>query len=274
MLSGFARAIGNSVGRWRHFSRHREGPRCQLIAGSEAIISSLNLHGYAVIPAFYDSATCGFLRGEIDRLMAEQPDVVQSDAIAADRRIFGSERASQALMEFHNAQLPLSIGEHYGNRRLVCFSTLAGLLTAKAGNLGSGQGWHRDAFHFQFKALVYLSEVSAESGPFQLLDASHRGWRVFADTVRAELKSAPNTRLTDRQVEMLLTAKPARLRTFVAPAGTMILFDSSSIHRGSPIFRGTRYALTNYYYDPEHIVPAVVDKFAPYARSSIAGEVR
>jgi len=269
MLAGFTHAVSNSIGRWRYFVKDRGGPVHPLPSGADAILSGLTEHGYAVVPNFYDQKKCSFLRNEIDRLIAEQPDVVQNDTRFSDQRIFGSERASSAIMDFHGAQLPLSIGEHYGKRRLVSFSTLAGRLSAKPGNLGSGQGWHRDAFHFQFKAMVYLSDVSAQNGPFQLLDASHRGARVFTDTILAGLASAPNTRLTDQQADALLRADPARLKTFVAPAGTMILFDSSTIHRGSPISTGTRYALTNYYYDPAHIVPAVIDAFAPYARASV-----
>lgn len=268
MLTGFAHAVSNSIGRWRYFTQDWGRPAHPLPNGGDAILSGLTKHGYAVVPHFYDRQKCSFLRTEIDRLIAEQPDVVQNDTRLSDQRIFGSERASPAIMDFHSAQFPISIGEHYGERRLVSFSTLAGRLSAKPGNLGSGQGWHRDAFHFQFKAMVYLSDVGTENGPFQLLDASHQGARVFRDTILAGLASAPNTRLTDQQIDALLRANPARLQTFVAPAGTMILFDSSTIHRGSPISTGTRYALTNYYYDPAHIVPALIDAFAPYARAN------
>jgi hypothetical protein len=186
----------------------------------------------------------------------------------ADLRVFGAERASVAIREFHDTAFPRAIGEHYSGRRLTCFSTLAARLSARSGNLGSGQGWHRDAFHFQYKAMVYLSDVGSDNGPFQLLDGSHRGTRVFLDTIVGGLQRAPYSRITDSQAEALVAAQPERLKTFTGSAGTMILFDSSTIHRGSPIVSGTRYALTNYYYEPEHIVPVVIEKFAPYARGS------
>jgi hypothetical protein len=264
---GLLRAVGNMKDRWRHFLRNRPGPTRPLPQGSSEILENLRVHGYAVLPNFYDAERCALLRGEIDRIIREQPDVVQRDKLDSDLRVFGAERASATIREFHDASFPIAIGEHYSGRELTCFSTLAGWLSARPGNLGSGQGWHRDAFHFQYKAMVYLSDVGPDSGPFQLLDASHRGTRVFFDTVEAGLQRAPHSRITDSQVEALVTADPQRLKTFSAVAGTMLLFDSSTIHRGSPIVSGTRYALTNYYYEPQHIVPVVVQKFAPYARA-------
>jgi len=266
-MTGLLRAVGNIKDRWRYFSRGRQGPVRPLPPDASPVLESLHAHGYAVIPGFYDAAQCAFLCQEIDRIIHEQPDVVHRDKLDADLRIFGAERASAAICAFHDAAFPIAIGEHYSSRQLTSFSTLAGFLSARPGNLGSGQGWHRDAFHFQYKALVYLTDVGPDNGPFQLLDASHRGKRVFFDTIEGGLQRAPHSRLTDAQAEALVAAEPQRLKTFIAPAGTMILFDSSTIHRGSPIVSGTRYALTNYYYEPEHIVPVVVEKFAPYARA-------
>jgi hypothetical protein len=266
-MAGLLRAAGNIKDRWRYFSRARQRPARPLPPGAAPVLESLRAHGYAVVPNFYDADRCAFLRAEIDRIIREQPDVVQRDKLNADLRVFGAERASAAIGEFHDAVFPIAVGEHYGGRELTSFSTLAGFLSARPGNLGSGQGWHRDAFHFQYKAMVYLTDVGPDSGPFQLLDASHRGTKVFFDTIEGGLQRAPNTRLTDMQAQALVAAGPERLKTFTAPAGTMILFDSSTIHRGSPIVSGTRYALTNYYYEPEHVVPVVVEKFAPYARA-------
>jgi len=267
-LLSLARAIGNMTDRWRHFSQPRETPQRSFPPDGDAALQNLRAYGYAVIPAFCDATRCALLCEEVDRVIREQPDVVQHDPFGADQRIFGAERASAAIRKFHDADFPIAVGEYYGSRRLTCFSTLAGRISARPGNLGSGQGWHRDAFHFQYKAMLYLTDVGPESGPFQLLDASHRGARVFSDMIEVGLQRAPKTRLTEQQAEALVEAEPQRLKTFTAPAGTMILFDSSAIHRGSPIASGTRYALTNYYYEPEHIVPVVVKKFAPYARSS------
>ena len=60
------------------------------------------------------------------------------------------------------------------------------------------------------------------------------------------------------------------MHTFTAKAGTLILFDSSTIHRGAPITAGTRYALTNYYYPPSHITDDTYRAFAPFVQAQPA----
>jgi hypothetical protein len=272
-LKGLFNAVGNAADRWRFFVKRPPQISAHVLpSGNEAMIASLREHGYAMVQNYYTPEHCATLCGEIDKIITQQPDVVQSDPYGADMRVFGAEHASSSIMAFHNAELPIAIGEHYGRRRLVSFSTLAGRITARRGNLGSGQGWHRDTFHFQYKSMVYLTDVGPESGPFQLLDASHLSGKVFSDTVLGGLQRAPKTRLTDAQANALASANPGRLKTFMAPAGTLLLFDSSTIHRGSPIKSGTRYALTNYYFEPDHVVPAVVKKFAPYARALVEAQ--
>ena len=48
-------------------------------------------------------------------------------------------------------------------------------------NLGSGGGWHRDDFNFQFKAILYLNDVSMDNGPFQLIENSNGLINIIKD---------------------------------------------------------------------------------------------
>jgi hypothetical protein len=262
--------VGNIVDRWRYFVLRRGAdPLPRAVSIPQHAIPDLRVHGYAVIPNYYGREKCEGLRVEIDRIMAEQPDAIQNDKFNADQRMFGSERASAEIAAFNQDPFPIAIGEAYRCGLLTAFSTLAGRISAQPGNMGSGQGWHRDAFHFQFKSMIYLTDVDVNNGPFQLLQGSHRAGCVFFDTLRARLPRAPYSRLTDEQVEKLVAAAKGRLKTFVAPAGTLILFDSSTIHRGAPVKSGIRYALTNYYYEPAHVTKALEGSFAPFARPSL-----
>ena len=55
------------------------------------------------------------------------------------------------------------------------------------------------------------------------------------------------TRFQERDVERIVEGDAQRLVTFPAPAGTLIAADTTGIHRGAPLAKGVRYALTNYY---------------------------
>ena len=56
-----------------------------------------------------------------------------------------------------------------------------------------------------------------------------------------------NTRFKNEQISKIDNIKH-RLRQFYLKRGSMIIFDSSHIHRGKPIKNGNRYAITNYYF--------------------------
>src|SRR5712671_1276174 len=224
LLEAVCVGMANLIERWRYFLSHpatiHEG---SLTPQIEEAMSDLRARGHAVIPNYYSRALCERLCSEIDRIIAEQPEIIQNDPFAADQRIFGSDRASADIGAFNRDPFLLSVGQSYSRRQLTAFSTLAGRIEAKPGNLGSGQGWHRDAFHFQFKAMVYLTDVGADHGPFQMIEGSHHGAQMFADTVRGRLPRSPRSRVTAEQAQRLLLASSDRLKTFCAPAGTLIL---------------------------------------------------
>jgi hypothetical protein len=268
-LASLVAGTANLIDRWRYF---RKRDRLPIARPPSAVlrkaISELRTSGYAIIPDYYSQDLCRMLISEIDRILVEQSDIVQTDKFGADKRIFGAERASPAIAEYNRDPLPISVGEAYGKIKLTAFCTLAGRITPQPGNIGSGQGWHRDAFHFQYKSMVYLTDVTADSGPFQILEGSHNGGHVFSDTIRGRLPRQPYSRITDAQAERVIAGAPARLKSVTAPAGTMILFDSSTIHRGAPINAGMRYALTNYYFEPKAISPATERAFAPFAHAA------
>ena len=260
-------AAGTLMDRIWQTARRKRRPLAILTGGHDHLVRQLRRNGCAILPSYYDAGRCARMVAEIDHIVETQPDAVRRDAMDADHRVFGAERASSILAEFHNDPLLLSVGEAYRRGPLRNFSTLAGRLRPKSGNLGSGQGWHRDAFHFQFKAMVYLTDVTPQSGPFQFLSGSHRALQVVRDTIAGHLDGIPQSRITEEQSQRLIAANPARLQTFAAKRGTVILFDSSGIHRGAPIQSGERYALTNYYFEPDQVTPERFSEFAPFARA-------
>ena len=114
-------------------------------------------------------------------------------------------------------------------------------------NLGSGNGWHRDSFSRQFKAMIYLSDVSLDNGPFQYVEGTNNYANMSELTSYTKMPRL-SKRHTAEEVDSYLqkSKKTDQLQTFDAKAGSLILFDSSGLHRGHPILEGTRYALTIY----------------------------
>lgn len=222
-------------------------------------LDKLRQTGIHIIEDFWEQETCAEARAEVDRLIEEYPDALHSVA-KADFRIYGAENVSALIKQFATDDVLQEISSSYNCTPTRTAFTLAAKMPAMEGNKGSGEGWHRDAFLRQFKAILYLTDVELENGPFQFIKRSHQKGQVLQDIWAADL-GYNQYRIKEEQIERLLKADEARLETFTAKAGTLILVDTSSIHRGMPIKAGTRYALTNYFFSEKQIDEALYEKF-------------
>jgi hypothetical protein len=225
----------------------------------DRLLARVRRDGVVAVPDYWPAEECAAARAEIDRLVDAYPAAVQVDAAGADHRLFGVEAVSAPLARFHADPLLQGFGEALGGLVLYNFATLGARIEATSGNNGSGNGWHRDAHGFQFKSILYLSEVDEANGPFEYLLGSHRRWRAALDTALGGLAAAPASRYAPEAIARLGFAR----RAFPAPAGTLLLVNSAGIHRGRPLGAGRRHALTNYYYHPYQIAENRIEQFEP-----------
>ncbi len=213
--------------------------------------------GYSVLSNHRTPEECAIFRSEIDRLCEVYREEIWRGPLDSDHRIFGSNHLSDPISSMWEDPFLRRIIENYERSTKIVGFTLAARLEYRPGNPGSGDGWHRDrADAKQTKAMLYVSDTSAESGPFQYIEGSHRPVKIINEMVRSGFEHNQN-RFTNEEIDRIIARDPGLLKTFTAKAGTVILFDSRGIHRGSPISKGNRYALTNYcWFDmeiPEHI---------------------
>ncbi len=230
---------------------------------TKSILGRLARDGVATVENYWTPEQCRNAVADMDGVIDAYPDCVRKFSEGSDCRVFGIEMVSDAAMRFHVDSYLRSIGELAGGRDLYNLATLGGRIEATQTNRGSGDGWHRDSFGYQFKAIIYLCDVTLANGPFQYLLGSHRKWQVVLDSALGRLPVPPESRMSDEQIDRYITSKPARARIFTAKAGTLILANTTGIHRGMPLQAGRRYALTNYYYHRYQIGRSLVEKFMP-----------
>ena len=217
-----------------------------LLSMKSSIVSEMRRTGICVIPGFYDRARCEALCAEIDSLLVTYESQLWKDPLSSDRRIFGANELSQKIMEFWSDEVLIDILNTYEQSDHRLGYTMAARLEAKDGNLGSGQGWHRDSANgMQTKAIVYLTDTGDKNGPFQYLEAFHTPLAVWYEKIRSNFKDGQD-RFSSEEIEKLISLFPQRLRTVTGNAGDLILADTRGIHRGKPIEEGCRYAMTNY----------------------------
>ena len=223
----------------------------------------LKKEGICVIENYWSPEQCAKVRDEIDRILVEHPDFIHPHS-KADFRVFGAENLSNEIAQFSTDTFLGALASDYNREPSAVAFTLAGKLPESKNNKGSGEGWHRDAFFRQFKSIIYLTDVEKMNGPFQFIQKSHSFWQVLKDVWIAKL-GYMQYRIKDEQAEAIVNDSPSRLKTYTAKVGTLILVDTSSIHRGMPIESGVRYALTNYFYPSKRIQKELFEQFAPIA---------
>jgi hypothetical protein len=211
----------------------------------------LRRDGVVAIPGFWSKQRCSEARAELARLELAYPDCIRR---RSDRRLFGVNRASANLREFAEHPDLVALSRAFYRVQHGSCITLGAILPFTTGNAGSGEGWHRDSLSPQFKTILYLTDVSLDEGPFELVPGSHRLLNVAGDILAHSLGS--RIRLSEAEVQHIIERHyPRGVATLTGEAGTLLLVDSSAIHRGRPIAKGERVALTNYYY-PAHPLPA------------------
>lgn len=222
----------------------------------DPLLRQVMTKGYVVIDNYWDAERCRIARDAIDEFLQLKSTKIWQDSLEADKRIMGADNLDDTLDLVSDTKINSLIERLYNCQTLSKF-TMAARLSPVAGNLGSGQGWHRDsAFVYQFKAILYLSDVEQDNGPFQYIPFSGNAMSMLLQEAKWGF-SVDKNRFSQEDIEQ---ARFPKIQEFCAKQGTLLLVNTRGIHRGKPIESGQRYALTNYYWPgtiPEHILPYV-----------------
>ena len=211
--------------------------------------------GYVIVPNFYSKSECSQIREITENLMSRNSHLIQK---LSDDRLFGAEQFDRQILDFHSNKIASRLASCINHTESRPAFTLAGRLSHVKSS--SGEGWHRDAFYSQFKAMVYLTDVDEFNGPFEILKGSHRLGNILRDMKIAKL-DFHQYRLENIHIETLVNSGRYTLNPLTGPAGTLIYFDSSAIHRGRPLEQGYRVSLTTYFYEKNRIGPDLFKKF-------------
>ncbi len=226
----------------------------------EALLE-IQKNGYTVIPNFFDKESCELCIKDMDVMYDTKKEFVHNTEYA-DSRIFGAEDLSENIRKFADDSFLHKIANAYNAVPTSNGFTLAGRIKAIGHEFGSGGSWHRDSYFRQFKSLLYLTDVNVKNGPFQVIHRSHESKQISIDSKNANLESMQCS-FNQNIVEKILNENPDRLKTLTGNAGTLVLVDTSIIHRGLPLEDGIRYALTNYFFENTQINSHLVEHFAP-----------
>ena len=232
--------------------------RQRLLARHANWFDDLKTQGYSIVHNYMSKEECKKTIIGLKSAFEQYPNFTHKND---DKRIFGIEQILPGARGLAQNLDLLELGELVNQEQTYCAFTLGNWLeSGKSGS--SGGGWHRDSFYSQYKALVYLTDVTEDNGPFELLPGSHHLRAVLIGIKKAGLNYMQD-RISDAEVCRLEGVLSTPRKIFTGSAGTLVLFNSSSIHRGRPIQLGERFALTNYYIPVSRDLRDVRKQFSP-----------
>lgn len=233
----------------------------------ETVIPALRKDGIVVLPDFYTPDFCERARHSIDEYIERNKDrssLIREkvrnpefkrgfpmedgtnywiDSLESDKRILFSEKISSDIDSFSKNEKFINQGKAMLNHDINLQYAMANKTTFLANNLGSGGGWHRDNnYQHGYKALVYLTDVDENNGPFEYIKQTF--------TLKNHLVDFPypdKYQFTEEEINAFIKKHPQLYMRTTASAGSVVLFNTNGIHRGRPLRSGTRYAITNYY---------------------------
>lgn len=216
---------------------------------SDIYSKKLKENGYCVIKNFLSKEDCLKIIEEINGFIKNQPSKISLYKGNYDYRLFSFNKISKKTNRFLQNKFLINLVLKYENTKNIKYSfTLGAKLVNKKNNKGSGGGWHRDNIDDSYpKAILYLSDVGIDNGPFQYIKGSHNFFNILNFLLISKIKFSEKE-FSNKIINLFLKKNPKALQTFVEKQGTVIIFDSHGLHRGMPIKKGRRYALTNYYY--------------------------
>ena len=214
------------------------------------ILKHLRAQGLCVLPNYYPPEFCDQAVQDIDEAIIKFSEKVQHEdheGCAGDYRIFKMESEFETARQFAKEKLFLEIFSSYKKCPIITHFTLAGKVQHRAGSTtNSGAGWHQDAGHeIQVKAIVYLTDTDTTNGPFLFLP------RLPATPLQLPTRDGnPNsTRYSDEVVDKFCREQGVQPVRVTGTRGTVILANTSFIHRGENIKSGARYSYTNYCFE-------------------------
>jgi len=231
------------------------------------IINKLRSQGYFVIQNFMNTKDCKFLINEIQKFIDLKNNLIWQDSKRSDQRIHGFENVSNIvnlkLKKFN--EFTRLIAREYLKQDVGLYMTMGNKVTFYPSNLGSGQGWHKDSYSKQFKSILYLNDVNKNNGPFQIIKKSNSNLFMFSLFYKLKNKY-PSTRFSDDEIKKILNKKLDKITELTGKTGTLIMADTSLLHRGKPLNSDERYALTNYFF-PKKDFPNHEGHFVPKVNS-------
>ena len=209
--------------------------------------------GIVLLENFYNIDTILKFINEFDKIISNGEYTTYLENLSGDIRLYNAEKYSPYLFDNISENKYLNnIANYYisNNNSILNIipnkQILINKLNFNKNSINnSGGNWHRDNNYCQFKLIMYLTDVSDQNGNFQFLTHSNYKKIGFPESLT---HNKSECRYNDNIINNIIKNNPkCKIINITGKKGTILLVNTSYIHRGNIIKDGERKALTQYY---------------------------
>lgn len=213
---------------------------------------TLDSHGFIIFENRLSKDFCFDAINDFEELL--QNDIeVEKHYQGTEKRIFDFEKHKETGKIFKELSdnLILKISAKYKFKSILAMKNTP--LPKNELELGR---WHIDSFNNQYKLFCFLEDVKENSGALEIIPFTHKwGFKILNGIFKKEYFSLMDfmagderkyTKLRESFISRLLK-KGLTSEKLHLQEGTMVLCNTSMIHRSSPCKASRRYSLTSYY---------------------------
>jgi hypothetical protein len=216
---------------------------------------ALGNRGYFLFEGRIDSGTCADLRKRIDALSANED--AEINYAGSEHRVWHAAKKDAAFAPIEglsNAFMPHLYGRPSKALNVLAIRNRPAPPEAERFDVR----WHIDSFRKQLKLFAFLTDVDEDSGPLEYVPGTQRplfkyrnalklGYYTLRD-LKPEIRGKRSwQRIHDTTIEKV-RAMGFQPQPMTVPAGSLLLVDTSALHRARPCRSGERYAVTIYHH--------------------------
>jgi hypothetical protein len=222
----------------------------QVTENINVLRENLSNQGFAFLRSHANLDACEFVKAFIDHYPNRDAEINYS---GTEKRIWDAHAKEPIIQEF--AALSDQVIGAVFNFKVNVKTVLAysNFPIPAEESLINGR-WHLDSLRRQYKLFCFLTRTEDQTGPLEILPGTHRIVFKLRAVAQGKYLSLWNLNkkmrayqsLNDRWIETQCRNVGGSV-PLLCDAGSLILVDTSAIHRARPCIEGHRYALTSYY---------------------------
>lgn len=220
----------------------------------DQVNKSLRIKGFHVFDVRLSSEYLKDVIQQMDDICSNKDDL-EINYGGSEHRLWYANKfmpAAEEFRQFSNAVIPKLEGGMPKAHNVLAIRNKP--LGNNKGELRKGR-WHLDSFKKQLKIFVLLQDVGPNDGPFELIPQTHKMPTKIKHAIQAKYFRIADfiertgkrgyQHIDDGFIDYVERSYPTQI--FTVPAGTILVADTSAIHRAHPVNGGERYAFTSYH---------------------------